>query len=242
MNRILLIGDKCIDEYWHGQVDRISPEAPVPIFKLLYQETKIGMAANVKENLLALGCEVVDYLSGESVKIRLIDERSKQHMLRIDKDVSSIPLDIKDIKDFDVDAIVISDYNKGYITYEIIEKIRNRYPGPIFIDTKKQDLARFKGCYLKINEIEYNNKISSGDDMIVTLGQNGTLYKDVIYPTDKVEVNDVCGAGDTFLSALTAKFLETKDIIEAIKFANRCASISVQHNGVYVLTKEDLNG
>ena len=97
--KVLLVGDKCIDEYWYGSVDRISPEAPVPIFKFKRKEIKEGMASNVKANLLALGCEVVDCLADESNKIRLIDLRSNQHMLRVDNDVTAQPLEFKDITD-----------------------------------------------------------------------------------------------------------------------------------------------
>ena len=56
-----------------------------------------------------------------------------------------------------------------------------------------------------------------------------------------MEVTDVCGAGDTFLAALTWAYLRTKDIPTAINFANKCASITVQHIGVYALTEQDLS-
>ena len=49
--QILLIGDSCIDEYQYGTVDRISPEAPVPIFKYIRSEEKPGMVFNVRNNL-----------------------------------------------------------------------------------------------------------------------------------------------------------------------------------------------
>jgi len=53
--KILLIGDNCLDVYRYGSVDRISPEAPVPVFKFSHEETKPGMAGNVARNLEALG-------------------------------------------------------------------------------------------------------------------------------------------------------------------------------------------
>jgi D-beta-D-heptose 7-phosphate kinase/D-beta-D-heptose 1-phosphate adenosyltransferase len=56
--KILLLGDDCTDVYKYGTVDRISPEAPVPVFKFSYQITKPGMAGNVSENLKKLGCDV----------------------------------------------------------------------------------------------------------------------------------------------------------------------------------------
>ena len=108
--RILLIGDNCTDVYQYGTIDRLSPEAPVPVFVPTRTETRAGMASNVANNLEALGCDV-NYLHGEtSVKTRLIDERSKQQIVRIDNDaftqeslefVTDIPLVY--------DAIVISE-------------------------------------------------------------------------------------------------------------------------------------
>ena len=49
--KILLIGDNCVDVYQYGTVDRISPEAPVPVFKFSHEERKPGMAGNVANNL-----------------------------------------------------------------------------------------------------------------------------------------------------------------------------------------------
>ena len=52
---ILIIGDVMIDRYLNGSVDRISPEAPVPVVRLMGQEDRLGGAANVALNLKALG-------------------------------------------------------------------------------------------------------------------------------------------------------------------------------------------
>ena len=57
-------------------------------------------------------------------------------------------------------------------------------------------------------------------------------YKEKIYPVSKVEIRDYSGAGDTFLAGLVFKFLETKDMDLAIKFANECATVVVQQKGV----------
>ena len=75
----------------------------------------------------------------------------------------------------------------------------------------------------------------------MTLGERGALYKDKIYRGDKVNVFDVVGAGDTFLSALTYYYLVTNNIHHAILFANKAAAIAVQHPGTYVLTKDDVD-
>lgn len=232
--KILLVGDTCTDLYAYGTVERLSPEAPVPIFKPSYMEEKPGMASNVRKNLEALGCEVTSFFGDPSEKCRMIDLKSMQHIIRIDRDSDSEPLELSLI-DFNnnYNAIVISDYEKGFISYGTIIQLRKRFDGPIFIDTKKRDLKHFDGCFVKINEDEHNKAISLCDDLIVTLGAKGAMIYGTTFPGKKVEVVDVCGCGDTFLAALTYKYLESKNITEAIMFANKASSVTVQHMGVY---------
>jgi D-beta-D-heptose 7-phosphate kinase/D-beta-D-heptose 1-phosphate adenosyltransferase len=241
---ILLIGDACEDIYTYGTVTRISPEAPVPVFVPRSKIHKDGMAGNVCKNLEALGC-IVNFLHGEvSRKERFIDERSKQHVMRLDKDVESKPLHFaSEVPDI-YDAIVISDYNKGTVSYDLIEELRREFAGPIFIDTKKTDLARMGGCYVKINRLEQSLATSyhpEPDHLIVTHGGDGAVWNGWVYPAEIVgDVTDVCGAGDTFLAALVYKFLHTNSIPEAIKFANRAAAVTVQHVGVYAPRLEEI--
>lgn len=237
--KILLVGDNCKDIYQYGIIDRISPEAPVPVFVPTYKEERDGMAGNVFNNLEALGCEV-EYLFGEtSTKTRLIDARSKQHIVRIDDDVESDPLAFETEIPMIYDAIVVSDYNKGTITYELIEELRDTGI-PVFVDTKKTDLARLEGCYVKINSLEYSRAKTFPTELIVTNGKSGATYKGCIYPVPEVGVTDVCGAGDTFLAALVYQHLMYGDIRVAIDFANRASAITVQHSGVYAPTLEEI--
>lgn len=55
--KILVIGDVMLDRYWFGEVDRISPEAPVPVVKVARREDRLGGAANVARNIVALGAK-----------------------------------------------------------------------------------------------------------------------------------------------------------------------------------------
>lgn len=244
----MLVGDDCLDVYKYGTVDRLSPEAPVPVFKFTHEETRPGMASNVKENLLALGCEV-NYQHGDKscIKTRLIDGRSRQHIVRIDVDEQSSPIAINENCFENCDAVVISDYNKGAVSYELIEKIIKDFSGPIFIDTKKPDLSRFHGAFVKINEQEYNQRYSINSSLIVTLGHRGAMYKtkrdpsgETYFTAPTVEVSDVTGAGDTFLSALAYAYCQSQDIHRSIEFAIQASSITVQHLGVYAPRLEEL--
>ncbi len=55
--RVLVVGDAMLDRYWYGAVDRISPEAPVPVVRVTRQEERIGAAANVAYNIVTLGAQ-----------------------------------------------------------------------------------------------------------------------------------------------------------------------------------------
>lgn len=56
--RLLVVGDVMLDRYWFGEVERISPEAPVPVVKIARQEARPGGAGNVARNAVALGAQV----------------------------------------------------------------------------------------------------------------------------------------------------------------------------------------
>lgn len=55
--RVLVVGDVMLDRYWYGAVERISPEAPVPIVRILREEERSGGAANVAYNAVTLGAQ-----------------------------------------------------------------------------------------------------------------------------------------------------------------------------------------
>ena len=162
-SKILLIGDSCIDKYSFGACRRICPEAPVPVFKHLSSEEHGGMAKNVYNNLLNLGA-TVDLITNKEkiVKERFIDEKSMQQVLRIDKgeNKQTAQLSSKIIEKINFnfyDGVVISDYNKGFLRQKSIEKIlfyAKKCNKPVFVDSKKQDLSFYSGCFVKINEYE----------------------------------------------------------------------------------------
>jgi bifunctional ADP-heptose synthase (sugar kinase/adenylyltransferase) len=239
---VLLIGDVCIDVYQFGTVDRLSPEAPVPVFVPTHQEERYGMAGNVAKNLEALGCHVNLIRGKASQKTRLIDSRSKQHIARIDRDVVNDPIRFETGIPTEYDAVVISDYAKGCVDYELIESVLAEVKCPVFIDTKLTDLARMQGAWVKINNLEYSRIKSECTGLIVTKGSQGAeiIHHDFVAHAPAVEVVDVTGAGDTFLAALTYRYLECGDIQLAVAFANRAASVTVQRLGVYAPTLEEI--
>ena len=78
--KILVIGDIILDEYIFGKVDRISPEAPVPVLNILNKEQRLGGAANVAFNCKAMGCnvEILGITGDDTDGKSLIKELSKR--------------------------------------------------------------------------------------------------------------------------------------------------------------------
>lgn len=237
--KVLLIGDSCTDQYVYGEVKRLNPEAPVPVLDYKRTEISEGMSWNVYNNLKSFGLEVYMMTNDEKIiKTRYIDEKTNQQILRVDNEIVCKPM-MYEIPDENWDAVVISDYNKGFITSEKLFEIVHKVKCPVFIDTKKTVFPEY-GCYIKINDIEYSKLTQKYENLIVTHGAKGAEYNSIMYPGEKVNVYDVIGAGDTFLSALTYGYLTRKSIQKAIPFANKAAAIAVQNSGTYVLTKEDV--
>jgi len=229
--RVLVIGDACIDEYRYGEIRRVNPESSAPLLTFVRTEERLGMAYNVAANLKSFGITALLRVPSQmSRKIRYVDLRTQDHLLRVDHDVEPEPYMVEA---YDYDAIVISDYDKGFVTDEAIHAIRAAFKGPIYMDTKKPNLGDFPSIYIKINERELFESTSLPDPemLIVTYGAKGAGHLKQLHRAPATEVVDVCGAGDVFLAALVAKHLETQDMDTAIQFANEKAAKSCTYMG-----------
>jgi bifunctional ADP-heptose synthase (sugar kinase/adenylyltransferase) len=247
--KILLLGDSCIDVYNYGTCDRLSPEAPVPVFKQSSSLQKPGMAANVQQNLLSFSSQIklISNNKADLTKERFIDQKTNQHLLRVDKGetIPLSPIDIENIEYDLYDALVISDYDKGTLPYDICKEVSQKcahHKTLLFVDSKKNDLSCFEGAIIKINEKEYLECIKFPDhkELIVTLGGAGAVWNNQFVESEKVDVFDVCGAGDTFFAGLIQRYLETKDLKDSIMFGNLCAAITVSKTGAHYLTLEEV--
>jgi rfaE bifunctional protein kinase chain/domain len=87
-SRVLVVGDAMLDRYWHGAVERISPEAPVPVVKVSREEERIGAAANVAYNVSTLGAQasflgvVGDDEPGHRLEVLLRETGIQAHLKR----------------------------------------------------------------------------------------------------------------------------------------------------------------
>ena len=238
--KVLLIGDSCTDEYVYGSCERLNPEAPVPILKFNRKETNKGMAWNVKRNIESFGIEVYIITNQETItKTRYIHEKYNQQILRVDNEPDLKPMEY-DLPDGHFDALVISDYDKGFLSNEKIFELVEWFNGPVFIDSKKTKLPK-ESCFVKINDLEFSKLDNPADNLIITRGSKGAEYQGKSYPGEKVDVFDAVGAGDTFLSALVYFYLKYGIIDKAIPFANKASAIAVSNFGTYVLSKENVN-
>jgi len=246
-SKILVIGESCKDVFYYGKVNRLCPEAPVPVFKVVGNTENGGMAKNVESNLVSLGNNV-DLLTNENwqdiTKTRYVHADSNHMFMRVDQnDADYGTLSEERFNEIDLtkyDAIIVSDYNKGFLTEDMLTIISVMH-NLVFLDTKK---TLGPWCehfnYIKINSKEYdltkhtiNDTISN--KLIVTRGPLGCTYGNKTYAVPNVEIKDTSGAGDTFVSGLCSEFCRTGDIDASINFANDCATKVVQKKGVSIV-------
>lgn len=245
-----------MDIFVFGSSSRSCPDVPAPVFVPLSTSTSYGMAGNTVENLKALGVKTEKVTqttqTGKLIKkSRYVDSKFNYTFLRVDEGEEFVKpyndyLSKETIEKYD--AIVISDYCKGFLSNRDIKKICENNPNT-FLDTKKVlgDFCK-EAKIIKINSPEFKrikNKIKLEDwkdKLIVTLGEKGCMYLrggEVpgfhYYTTDAVEVFDVSGAGDTFVAALVSRYLKVNNMDDAINFANNRAREAVQMRGVSVI-------
>ena len=298
--KIAVIGDLMLDEYIMGKVDRISPEAPVPVVKVTEEKFVLGGAANVINNLAALGANV--YCGGlvgkdknaeklinafpKNVDCNLIlkvDNRptivkkrviaGHQQLLRLDweeefyinEDEENII--IKNLKNHikDLNAVILSDYNKGLLTKSLSQKIINlcRENNVIVtVDPKPKNTSNFVGAssitpnkkeaYAAVDANALENidivgeklkKKYNLDTVLITRSEEGmTLYDKEIHniPTYAKEVYDVTGAGDTVISVFTLAKAAGATWEEAAKIANAAGGIVVGKIGTSTVSEKEL--
>lgn len=247
MKKILVIGEYGIDKFVYGRIERLNPEAPTPVMIPIKTKENLGMAGNVYKNLESIGEFEVEFLGNSipAIKTRFVEEKSNYILLRTDENdqvqrIESISYNY--IRSFD--AVIISDYNKGFLEPGDIKAIAS-VANLTFMDTKKPLGEWALGIdWIKINDKEYKNPKHDPETMnthqlqnslIITTGGSGATYKGKTYPTKKANVVDVVGAGDTFMSAFVYYKLKDKSVDECIEFANKCSYGAVMRRGVSLL-------
>lgn len=269
MSRVLVLGDAMADLYWHGNSTRISPEAPVPIIAVGKIEKREGAAANVANNIEALGvpCERIFGASRERIqKIRLMAKH--QHVCRIDFDYPQTPIEC-DASYEDAlgrcEIVVLVDYGKGSLANVrlLIEKAReagrqvfvdprghdfDKYRGATLLKPNREEMKDLVGGWASQDELDFKAKqflLASGiESILLTQAADGmTLYtRTEVQHVDAEagEIVDVSGAGEAALAGYTAAIAKGHAAKDAVRYANRAASLCIGRFGTVVVTQAEV--
>ncbi len=290
--KALVIGDLMIDEYLWGKVERISPEAPVPVVCVTGETHTLGGAGNVINNLTAMGADVMAVgTAGTGMAGRMIFEKleslgietdgiisepdrpttrktrviaSNQQVIRIDREIkkdinpasSEMLVRIIEKKTCNADLVIISDYDKGLVTDELVQaavSFAGFHGIPVLADPKSLDFSKYSGVsVLTPNKKEAaaaaHMQIGSEDDLfragrkimkdaaleklLITCGRDGmALFESDAGPymieSRARQVFDVSGAGDTVISILGLGLAVGYSFRQSAMIANAAAGIVV---------------
>jgi D-beta-D-heptose 7-phosphate kinase/D-beta-D-heptose 1-phosphate adenosyltransferase len=198
------------------------------------------------------------------------DENGRSLLKKIDKNLEErflISFKNKCKIKRDYNGIILSDYNKHIFSKSFskgIIEIAQKHGLPIFADVKPENLDFFKGCTLicpnaeeasKITGIEYSKqnlneigriiqeKINS-KYAIITCSEDGAFVyyngKSRLIKTQARKVEEVTGAGDTFISLLMASYASRLNIYDSVELANYASGIVVEKSGTSTVSPEEL--
>jgi bifunctional ADP-heptose synthase (sugar kinase/adenylyltransferase) len=246
MNKVLVIGESCTDVFVYGISKRKSPEGNGPVFVPISETYGLGMAGNTANNLMAMGLDVDTYFDkGVITKTRYVNKDTNELYLRVDENDITNRINIFNLPDLaKYDAVIISDYCKGFLTEEDISKIASLHK-LVILDTKKKLGDWCKDItFIKVNRQEFQNNFGVikendwlFDKIICTLDRGGAMYKTQTFKITPTDSADVSGAGDTFVAGFVARYLNSEDIGVSIDWANYCAGEVVKKKGVSVFGK-----
>ncbi|MCX6344498.1 MAG: PfkB family carbohydrate kinase [Armatimonadetes bacterium] len=305
--RVLVIGDLMLDEHIWGTVDRISPEAPVMVVNVDSTEGRAGGAANVANNIRALGAQatIVGVIgddeggamlrscleeSGVNTGGLIVDKRRtttrktriwashRQQVVRVDQETQRKVSagTIKRIAQFinetagDVDAILVSDYDKGVVSREVVAAVvasANKYGKVSTSNPKPRSVHNFAGIgVMTLNQSEASaaSRIEIADvkdaekagkklissvgcrSVVITRGGQGLSVFDgnknpFHMPAVETEVYDVAGAGDTVIGALTLALACGLSLDVSAAVANCAAGAVVRKVGVATTTVDEIS-
>ena len=248
--RIVVTGEAFDDVFIYGDCKRLCPEGPVPVFTPQEQHRYNGMAANTRTNMSNI-CSDDDDLYGwfndqRATKTRYVDKASNQILLRVDENDECEPIPKYTRELFDgsdslgvnvtsIDLLVVSDYNKGFLTDQDL------------IDITDQSKLSILDAYdfIKLNSAEFDRNIellrsnNNIEKVIATEGAKGVKYMDVVYPPPVVrQTFDVSGAGDLFTAGFAYSFATSSNVVESINKAQDFCSQTIQKRGTCVYEKD----
>jgi rfaE bifunctional protein kinase chain/domain len=170
--RILVVGDSMLDRYWHGVVERISPEAPVPVVRVTGEHARPGGAANVAMNIAALGarCTLITAIGDDepgeclrgmldtagvalvavpaaltTVKLRVVGQSQQIARIDFERAPERHPGMLAAFAEAPkTDIVLLSDYGKGALT-DCASMIRTA-KAQVLVDPKVEDWEAYRGA------------------------------------------------------------------------------------------------
>ncbi|TGM80613.1 D-glycero-beta-D-manno-heptose-7-phosphate kinase [Leptospira bouyouniensis] len=306
--KVLVVGDLILDEYLIGSVERISPEAPVPVVWVRNEKQTLGGSGNVVQNLSSLGVKGIVFgrigydkagenletilLSNSVAKQDLVLLKSKtlptilktriiashQQVCRVDRE-EIVPLTKEEEADIlsqlkvkikECSAVILSDYDKGYLTPSLIQSVIslcNSENKIVTVDPQVSHFFLYQNIHIMTpnhheagkalgKKLVSDSEIESAcreisekltpDAMMITRGEKGmSIYErksNSFYhiPTVAKEVYDVTGAGDTVITTYTAFVASGMSIKEAALVSNVSAGIVVGKLGAATVTQTEI--
>ena len=300
---VLVVGDVILDQFTWGRVQRISPEAPVPVVEVIEETDRLGGSGNAAANIRSLDgwpitigvigrdqaadrlISLLDELGIDSRHLVPDDRRTTlktriiahgQQVVRTDReDCTAVSTETNDaLRDRfmdtlpQADAVVVSDYDKGVVTAELLGSVlpeARKADVPVFLDPKVHHAEYYRPTTLiKPNnrEAELLTGIALVDRasleeagkrlldrfgcpyILITRGEDGmSLFgKDEVHHlrTAAREVFDVTGAGDTVIACLAMAAAGGASMDEAALLANHAAGLVVGKVGTASVSREEL--
>jgi len=232
------------------EMHRLLAETSLKKVTLIQEESR---RTTQKSRIIAANQQVIRYDDETKKEISLSSEES---LLKIFK---------QELSSYDI--ILLSDYGKGVLTSQLVQKIiswAKESNLPVLVDPKGQDYSKYRGATLltpnkKEAILATNIPITSKESLrlaieklqkdlnlkysIITLSEEGIAVFDEklnVIPTVAREVFDVTGAGDTVLASLAVALSSGFDIVEACEFANKAAAVVVAKVGSATVTLNEI--
>ena len=262
--RFLVYGDVIADHYFYGRCTKLCQEGPVPVFLVGDTTLSYGAANCVRDNLeeaiLSPGAALLlPFVPKTSHKYRYYQEDVL--LLRVDRE-DGVPFQFSASEQEEallsleeelhhVDAVIISDYHKGAVTY-LSQKMIKDSGLPVYLDPHPKTKYIFNSVALMTpNRAEYEALRLSHFDMvesspvIITEGAGGVTVLDldrepVVIPAKERAPICVTGAGDCLMAYAACAVQAGFSVYTAARLGNIAAGIGVMRKGNSVCGREDL--
>lgn len=264
--KVLVCGDAMTDVYWQSDVSRVSPEAPVMIAAVQRTERRGGGAANVANNIEAMGVPVERIFSQSQriEKVRIFTP--SQHLIRADFDYPQAPIPCDESYAESLgrcEIVVLIDYGKGSLAnvQALITAARQanrkvlidpkgydygKYAGATLIKPNREEMRELVGGWKSQDELDFKARqfllSSQIDSILLTQGADGmTLYTRDSTKHQVAEAKtlvDVSGAGEAAIAAYAAAI--AKGLETPLLWASKAAAIACSRFGTTTVTEAEV--